>query len=80
MFRVLLHNDDQTHAAFVVLVLMQIFRLEQGRAIEVMAEAHEKGVALVVVLPQEQAEFRIEQAHAIARTNKFPLTFTMEPE
>ena len=28
----------------------------------------------------QQAELRIEQAHALARPRKFPLTFTCEPE
>ena len=45
-----------------------------------MFTAHNTGVALVTVLPLEEAELRTEQAHSLARTQKFPLTFTYEPE
>ena len=45
-----------------------------------MREAHDTGVAFVAAFSFEQAEFRVEQAHSLARTNKFPLTFTYEQE
>jgi ATP-dependent Clp protease adaptor protein ClpS len=79
-YRVLVHNDDVTPAAFVVVVLMRIFRKNQQDAMQIMETAHFTGVALVTVLPLEQAELRTEQAHSLARTQKFPLTFTYEPE
>lgn len=80
MYRVLIHNDDITPMDFVVGVLLDIFKKEPQASVEIMLEAHTKGVALVTVLPLEQAELRIEQAHALARPRKFPLTFTCEPE
>lgn len=79
-YRVLVHNDNVTPMEFVVKVLRSIFGLERIRATLVMLEAHRTGVALVAVLPLEQAEFRVDQAHSMARTAKYPLTFSFEPE
>ena len=79
-YRVLVHNDDITHADFVVYVLMTVFKKDVNEAFEIMSTAHVSGIALVTVLPLEEAEFRTEQAHSLARTQKFPLTFTYEPE
>jgi ATP-dependent Clp protease adapter protein ClpS len=64
----------------VLMVLSGIFGLHPTRAVEVMLEAHNTGVAFVTALALEQAEFRVEQAHSIARGRGFPLTFTYEPE
>jgi ATP-dependent Clp protease adaptor protein ClpS len=79
-YRVLIHNDDITTKKFVDRVLRSVFLLEETRAIQTMLEAHHAGVALVDVLPLEVAEFRVDQAHSMARTAKYPLTFTIEPE
>jgi ATP-dependent Clp protease adaptor protein ClpS len=79
-WRVLIHNDDVTPMDFVVLVLVSVFRLRLGEADRVMLEAHQTGVAHVVSLPLEEAEVRVEKAHALARAKRFPLTFTYEPE
>jgi ATP-dependent Clp protease adaptor protein ClpS len=79
-YRVLIHNDDVTPMDFVVHVLITVFKKEIQDAMEIMVTAHHTGVALVVVLPLEEAELRIEQSHSMARTQKFPLTFTCEPE
>lgn len=79
-YRVLIHNDDVTPMDFVVDVLAAIFRKPFEDAVRIMSEAHHAGVALVDVLPLEEAEFRMEQARSKARTAKFPLAFTCEPE
>lgn len=79
-YKVFVHNDDVTPMLFVVVILRGIFGLEGKRAAEVMLEAHESGVAFVVALTLEQAEFRVEQAHQRARAARYPLTFTYEPE
>lgn len=79
-YRVIIHNDEVTSASFVVQVLTGIFHLGHARAEEVMWEAHNSQVALVGVYPWEQAEFFVDRAHATARTAKYPLAFTIEPE
>lgn len=79
-YKVFVHNDDVTPMELVVYVLVGIFSLEHQRALEVMLEAHHTGVAFVTALSLEQAEFRVEQAHSLARGQGYPLTFTYEPE
>lgn len=77
-WRVLVHNDPKTTFAFVIDVLRSVFGLDVGASYDVTLEAHEKGVALVATLPLEQAEFKIDRAHALARAARYPLTFTRE--
>ena len=79
-YRVLIHNDDVTPMGFVVYVLMSVFGRNEADAFEIMLTAHNTQVALVAVLPLEEAEFRVDKAHSMARTQKYPLTFTYEPE
>jgi ATP-dependent Clp protease adaptor protein ClpS len=80
MFRVMIHNDPVTPMDFVVAILRVVFRKEGQEAVAIMMEAHNSNVALVTVLPLEEAEHRVDRAHSLARTAKFPLTFTLEPE
>jgi len=79
-YKVFVHNDDVSPMELVVHVLVGIFQLETQRAMEVMLEAHTSDVAFVTALALEQAEFRVEQAHSLARGQGYPLTFTYEPE
>lgn len=79
-YKVFVHNDPVTPMLFVVDVLRGIFGLDGKRAAAVMLEAHTSGIAFVVALTLEQAEFRVEQAHLRARAARYPLTFTYEPE
>ena len=79
-WRVIIHNDDVTPMDFVVAILLGVFRLEGQRATKVMLEAHQTGVAHVITLALEEAEVRVERAHALARAKRWPLTFTYEPD
>lgn len=78
MYKVLLHNDDKTPMDLVIEVLLTIFRLDMSKAMDIMLEAHEAGVALIVVEPLERAEFHAEQVTSLARGRGFPLTVTYE--
>ena len=80
LYRVLIHNDDVTPMDFVVLILNEIFHLSRARAIDVMFEAHHRGVAHVVTEPLERAEFHVDQARSLSRARKYPLTFSVERE
>jgi ATP-dependent Clp protease adaptor protein ClpS len=80
LYKVLIHNDDVTTMEFVVYVLQEVFKKPLQEAVEIMLTAHETGVALVAVLPLEQAELRVDQAHSLARAAKYPLALTYEPE
>jgi ATP-dependent Clp protease adaptor protein ClpS len=79
-YRVLIHNDDVTPMEFVVIVLRGIFHLSMPQATSIMLTAHFRGLAYVVTLPLEEAKYRVGKAHAAARANEYPLTFTIEPE
>lgn len=80
LYKVFVHNDDATPYNVVISVLIKVFAKQPAQAKAITMEAHKTGVAFVTALTLEQAEFRVEQAHAIARANGFPLTFTYEPE
>lgn len=79
-YRILIHNDDTTPADFVTWILCSIFDKVLDEAIMIMVLAHETGIALVEVTELERAEFLVEQTHSLARTRKYPLTLTYEPE
>lgn len=78
--RVLIHNDDITTFEFVIAILQRIFRLSKEIADHIAWETHTKGVAPVVTRPKAEAQRLVDQAHAAARANGFPLTFTIEPK
>jgi ATP-dependent Clp protease adaptor protein ClpS len=72
-FRVLLHNDPLSEMQFVITTLVELTPLNHDRAVQVMLEAHNSGVGLVLVTHKERAELYQEQFH----TKK--LTVTIEP-
>lgn len=73
-WRVLLHNDDVNVLEDVVVRLRQILPITREDAVLRVLEAHEKGVALLIVTHQERAELYVEQ---FASCN---LTASAEPE
>lgn len=79
-YRVFIHNDDVTPMEFVVHILRTNFQKPEEEAIQIMLTAHHTNIAHVATLPLEQAEFRVDQCHSLARARKFPLKMTYEPE
>jgi ATP-dependent Clp protease adaptor protein ClpS len=79
LWKVLIHDDPLTTFEFVHEILARRFGCKPGEARRIAQEAHDTGVALVVVLPLETAEFKVEQAHLAARAAGYPLSFTLEP-
>jgi ATP-dependent Clp protease adaptor protein ClpS len=74
-YRVLLHNDDFNPMEYVVRVLLEtVNSLTQPQAVNIMMEAHQSGVALVITCAQEHAEFYSETL------NNHGLTSTIEPD
>lgn len=58
MYRLLLHNDDHNNMDFVVRCLLEVIpHMTESRAMEIMLEAHQSGVALVITCDQNHAEF-----------------------
>ena len=70
---VLLHNDDVNDFAFVARSVIEFARLPHADAVARTIEAHESGVALLVVTHRERAEL----IEAQFRTRG--LTVTIEP-
>ena len=74
-YRVLLHNDDFNSMEYVVETLVKtVPSLTIPQAVDIMMQAHNSGVALVITCALEHAEFYCEslQSHG--------LTSTIEPD
>jgi ATP-dependent Clp protease adaptor protein ClpS len=80
MWKVLLHNDEKTTMEFVVWLLMRFYGHDIDKAKAIMLEVHNTGQGLAGVYPQEVAELKKDQTVSAARTQKFPLTVTIEPD
>ncbi|RIK37195.1 MAG: Clp protease ClpS [Chloroflexi bacterium] len=78
-YQVLIHNDDVTPYDYVVRILQRIFALSEELADHVAWTAHHEDIAVVVVRPRAEADRLITTARAHARTDGYPLTFSMEP-
>ncbi len=73
-YRVLLHNDDHNSMEYVVQALIKtVPGLTQPQAVDIMMEAHNAGVALVITCVQEHAEFYCETLTSLG------LSSTIEP-
>lgn len=79
LYRVLIHNDDVTPYNYVVRMLVRVFLLSEELADHIAWTAHHEEIAVVVVRPRPEAEKLTTVAHAHARMDGFPLTFSLEP-
>lgn len=80
LYAVVCHDDPVTTMEFVVQILRGVFRVTHTRAVEVMLLVHHTGTAVVGRYPKETAERKVGRATSLARTAKFPLTFTVEAD
>jgi len=80
MYKVLLHNDDYTTKAFVIMILGGVFNKSQEEATRLMWHVHKNQVGVCGIYPLEVAETKIVQVTTLARENGFPLKATMEAE
>ena len=72
-FKVLLHNDDVNTFDHVIRSILRLTTLEPEEAVVKTIEAHEPGVALLLVPHQERAELYVEQFASLG------VTVTTEP-
>jgi ATP-dependent Clp protease adaptor protein ClpS len=79
-YRILIHNDDVTPYDYVIRILERVFMLSEELAEHVAFTAHSEGLAIVLIRPRHEAEKLIAIAHTAARTDGFPLGFSLEPE
>ena len=73
-FRVLLHNDDVNTFEHVITAIMELTPLDLHEAVKRTIEAHETGLALLLVTHQERAELYVDQFASVS------LTATCEPD
>ncbi len=72
-YRVLLHNDDVNDFIHVIETICDLTPLPPQRATVVTREAHNTGVALLLVTHKERAELYVDQFKSKS------LTVTIEP-
>jgi len=80
LWKVICHDDPHTTMDFVVDVLIKIFRQPAPRAIELMMRVHTTGSAVIGIWPESVARKKANLAHARARAEGFPLTFSVEED
>jgi len=78
-FKVILLNDHYTTMEFVVEILIVIFHKNGEDANRIMLDVHRKGRGVVGVYPWDIAATKLEQVHAAAKANEFPLRCIVEP-
>lgn len=78
-WKVILHNDNVTTFAFVIDLLVSLFKKDHTEAVRLTHEVHRSGSALITVESFERAELYVDQVRSLARPRGFPLTATMEP-
>jgi ATP-dependent Clp protease adaptor protein ClpS len=80
LYRVIYVNDEKTTMEFVISSLIEFFEYTTETAETITVDIHEKGSAIVALLPYEIAEQKGIEVTLSARSNGFPLTVKIEPE
>ena len=80
LFKIIYINDDVTSMEFVVGSLITYFNYNQDTASSLTMNIHEKGSAVVAVLPYEIAEQKGIEVTLDARAQGYPLQIKVEAE
>lgn len=80
MYKVIYINDDKTTMEFVVETLIEFFNYQLETAEKITIDIHDKGSAVVAVLPFELAEQKGVDITIRARSLGFPLQIKLEPD
>lgn len=78
LWRILVHNDDQTPFDYVIHTLSSVFMLSDEIAEHIATTAHTNGTAIVTARPLAEAEKLVRIALGRAKTDGYPLQFTLE--
>ena len=73
LFKLIYVNDNETSMDFVIRTLMEIFHYKAETAESITVDIHEKGSAVVAVLPYEMAEQKGVEVTVMARGAGYPL-------
>jgi ATP-dependent Clp protease adaptor protein ClpS len=80
LFRIVYLNDDRTSMEFVIKSLIDYFQYTNDTATQITIDIHEKGSAVVAILPYEIAEQKGIEVTLEARAQGFPLQVKVEAE
>lgn len=80
LFKVIYLNDDVTSMEFVITSLISFFDYNDNTASQITRDIHEKGSAVVAVLPYEIAEQKGIEVTLDARAQGYPLQVKVEAE
>lgn len=80
LFKIIYMNDDITSMEFVIASLIEYFKYNPDTASTITQNIHEKGSAVVAVLPYELAEQKGIEVTLDARSQGFPLQVKVEAE
>lgn len=80
LFKIIYLNDDVTSMDFVVSSLIDYFNYNPDTASAITIDIHEKGSAVVAVLPYEIAEQKGIEVTLEARAQGYPLQIKVEAE
>jgi ATP-dependent Clp protease adaptor protein ClpS len=80
LFKIIYINDEVTSMEFVVTSLIEYFKYNPDTASTLTQNIHEKGSAVVAVLPYELAEQRGIEVTLDARSQGFPLQVKVEAD
>lgn len=80
LYKIIYVNDDHTSMEFVIYSLVEYFNYTDDTAATITHDIHEKGSAVVAVLPYEIAEQKGIEVTLEARAKGFPLQIKVEAE
>jgi ATP-dependent Clp protease adaptor protein ClpS len=80
MYQIIYVNDDVTTMEFVITSLVRHFNHSSDTALELTQNIHDKGSAVVAVLPYEVAEQKGVEVTQEASAHGFPLKIKIESE
>lgn len=80
LYKIIYLNDDVTTVEFVISSLILYFNYNTDTAATITKNIHEKGSAVVAVLPYELAEQKGIEVILDARTQGYPLEVKVEAE
>ena len=79
-FKVVLYNDNQTPAEFVIALLMKVFRHSEEKALDITMKVHNDGSGVAGVYLYEIAEQKGMEATNLSRNQGHPLVIKVEAE
>lgn len=80
LFKIIYLNDDRTSMDFVVSSLIEYFNYNPDTATQITIDIHEKGSAVVAILPYEIAEQKGIEVTLDARAQGYPLQVKVEAD